>query len=66
MFARKTWAWRGAVSAHVFAVVGVLLGIFATIHNPGSDEANTIYHWVILVVLLVVLAGLSTPGVRAH
>ena len=66
VFARKTWAWRVAVAAHVFAVAGVLLGIVAVAGGgaPG-DEVNAIYHWVILVVLVVVLAGLLTQGVRA-
>jgi len=65
VFARKTWAWRVAIGAHAFAVVGVLLGIFVTTRNPGSDEANTIYHWVILVVLVAVLALLATKSARA-
>ncbi len=43
VFARKTWAWRVAIAAHAFAVVGVLLGIFVTIRNPGSDEANALH-----------------------
>ena len=64
MFARKTWTWRAAVAAHIFAVVGVLLGIYATSRGPG-DEANFIYHRVILVVLVIVLALLATPGARA-
>ena len=66
VFARKTWAWRVAVAAHVFAVAGVLLGIVAVAGGGApSDEVNAIYHWVILVVLVVVLAGLLTSGVRA-
>ena len=64
MFARQTWTWRAAVAAHIFAVVGVLLGIYATSRGPG-DEANFIYHRVILVVLVIVLALLATPGARA-
>lgn len=65
VFVHVTWAWRVAVAAHVFAVAGVLLGIVAVAGGgaPG-DEVNAIYHWVILVVLVVVLAGLLTPGVR--
>ncbi len=66
VFARKTWAWRVAIAAHAFAVAGVLLGITALALGRGpSTEANTIYHRVMLVVLVVVLAGLSTPGARA-
>jgi hypothetical protein len=47
-------------------VAGVLLGITALALGLGpSTEANTIYHRVILVVLVVVLALLATPGARA-
>jgi uncharacterized membrane protein len=66
MFAHRSWAWWGAIAAHVFAVAGVLLGITALALGAGpSTEANTIYHRVILVVLVVVLALLATPGARA-
>lgn len=64
--ARKSWAWSAALAAHVFAVAGVLLGITALALGAGpSTEANTIYHRTILVVLVVVLALLATPGARA-
>ncbi len=67
VIARKTWAWGGAIAAHVFAVAGVLLGITALALGAGpSTEANTIYHRTILVVLVVVLALLATPGARAE
>ena len=66
MFAHRSWAWWGAIAAHVFAVAGVLLGITALALGAGpSTEANTIYHRVILAVLVVVLALLATPGARA-
>ncbi len=64
LFTRKTWAWRIAVAAHTFAAAGVILGIIATIRGNGT-EANFIYHRVILVVLIIVLALLMTPGARA-
>jgi hypothetical protein len=67
VFARKTWAWRIAIAAHVFAVAAVLVGITVAAlgSNPGGDQANNIFHRVILVVLVVVLAGLLTPRARA-
>ena len=65
LFARKRWAWRAALAAHLFAVAGVLLGLLVTLRNPGSDVANAIYHRVILVVLVVVLILLITPRIRA-
>ncbi len=66
VFARRTWAWGVALAAHLFAVVGVLLGITALALDPGlSTEANTIYHRVILVVLVAVLVLLATRSARA-
>ena len=66
VFAHRAWVWVAAIAAHVFAVAGVLLGITALALGAGpSTEANTIYHRVILVVLVVVLALLATPGARA-
>jgi hypothetical protein len=66
VFAHARWAWGAALAANLFAVAGVLLGITALALGAGpSTEANTIYHRVILVVLIVVLVGLSTPGARA-
>ena len=66
VFVRKSWAWQGAVAAHVFAVAGVLLGITALALGAGpSTEVNTIYHRTILVVLVIVLGLLLTPGARA-
>ena len=65
VFVRKTWAWWGAIAAHAFAVAGVLLGITALALGLGpSTVANTIYHRVMLGVLVVVLALLATPGAR--
>ncbi len=66
LVAHKSWAWTAALAAHIFAVAGVLLGITALALGAGpSTEANTIYHRTILVVLVVVLALLATPGARA-
>jgi hypothetical protein len=42
VFAHKTWAWRVALAAHVFAVAGVLLGILATIRSSAGGEPNFI------------------------
>ena len=66
VFARETWAWGVALAAHIFAVAGVLLGITSLALGFGpSTVTNTMYHRVILVVLVIVLVGLSTPGARA-
>jgi hypothetical protein len=58
------WYGETAVIAHSIAILGVLLGIFAT-RNSTGDEANYIYHRVILVVLVITLALLVIPGARA-
>jgi len=66
VFARTRLAWGVALTAHLFAVAGVLLGIIALALGVGpSTVANTIYHRVILGVLVVVLLLLATPAARA-
>ncbi len=66
VLARTTWAWGAALVAHLVAVAGVLLGIISLALGAGpSTVANTIYHRVILGVLVVVLVLLATPGARA-
>jgi len=65
IFAQKTWAWSITVAAHIFAVLSVLLGIYTTLNDPG-DQANFIFHRVILVTLAVVLALLATSRARAE
>ena len=65
VFARTRLAWGVALAAHLFAVAGVLLGIIALALGVGpSTVANTIYHRVILGVLVVLLL-LATPAARA-
>jgi hypothetical protein len=63
---RRRRAWAAATAAHAVAAVGVLLGIGALAAGLGpATTANTIYHRTILAVLLVGLALLQTPPVRA-
>src|SRR6266516_865734 len=67
VIARKTWAGGGAIAADVLGVAGVRLGIIAlALGASTSTEVNTAYHRTILVVLVVVLALLLTPGARAE
>jgi hypothetical protein len=66
LFSRKTWAWQMAVVAHTFAVVGVLVGIFALARGAApTTDLNHVYHLVALVVLVAGLALLWTPAARA-
>lgn len=64
LFTRRAWTWRMAISAHIFAIAGVLLGIFAT-SRGGGTEANFIYHRAILAALVLTLILLLIPGTRA-
>lgn len=55
-----------AVAAHAFALGGVLLGTVALAVGAGpSTELNTVYHRVMLVALVAVLALLLTPAGRS-
>ena len=62
---RKGWAWTAAVAAHGFALGGVVLGIAALAVGAGpTTELNTIYHRVMLVALVAMLALLISPAGR--
>ena len=66
VLSHRTWAWLAATAAHGFAIVGVLVGMFALAAGLGpTTTANTIYHRTILLVLVVGLALLQTPAVKA-
>lgn len=65
VFTRMRWAWTAALAAHAFALGGVLLGVTALALGAGpSTELNTIYHRVMLVALVAVLALLLSPPGR--
>jgi hypothetical protein len=54
-----------AFAAHAFALGGVLLGITALAVGAGpSTDLNTIYHRVMVVALVAVLALLLSPTGR--
>jgi len=62
---RTNWAWTAAFGAHAFALGGVLLGVTALALGAGpSTDLNTIYHRVMLVALVAVLALLLSPTGR--
>src|SRR5260221_2928282 len=42
IFTYKTWAWRVALAAHIFAVAGGLLGIFAAIRSSAGGGPDFI------------------------
>jgi hypothetical protein len=62
---RVSFAWTAAITAHAFALGGVLLGVAALALGGGpSTDLNTIYHRVMLVALASVLALLLSPTGR--
>jgi hypothetical protein len=63
---RKNLAWTVALAAHAFALGGVLLGMAALAAGAGpSTELNTVYHRVMVVALVAVLALLLSPAGKA-
>ena len=63
VFARWNRAWTAVFAAHAFAFGGVLLGVTALALGAGpSTDLNTMYHRVMLVGLVAVLALLLTPA----
>ena len=63
---RMSFAWTATFAAHAFALGGVLLGVAALAFGAGpSTDLNTIYHRVMLVALVAVLALLLSPTGRA-
>jgi len=64
---RMRGAWTVAFAAHSFALGGVLLGVTALALGAGpSTDLNTIYHRVMLVALVAVLALLLSPTGRTE
>jgi hypothetical protein len=62
---RRELAWPIALAAHAFALGGVLLGITALALGAGpSTELNSVYHRVMVVALVAVLALLLSPAGR--
>ena len=62
---RRNGAWTVATAAHTFALGGVLLGITALAVGAGpSTDLNTVYHRVMVVALVAVLALLISPAGR--
>ena len=62
---RISFAWTVAFAAHTFSLGGVLLGMGALAVGAGpSTELNTIYHRVMLVALVAVLALLLSQAGR--
>jgi hypothetical protein len=63
LVARRDRAWSVALAAHLFAVAGFLLGLWAT--RGGTTLFNHDYHYVMLAVFVLGLVLLVTPGTQA-
>jgi len=61
--AQRASAWSATVAAHVVAVAGVLLGLWAQ-RDGGGSANNRLYHRVMLSVALAALASLMVPAVK--
>ena len=65
MLTRMNRAWTVALAAHAFALGGVLLGVIALALGAGPNtDLNTVYHRIMLVALVGVLALLLSPTGR--
>lgn len=51
LLARKAWAWGITLAAHLFAIVGFLIGLYAT--RLGTTPFNYYYHRGMLAVFIV-------------
>lgn len=62
MLSDKAWAWGSALAAHLFAIAGFLIGLYAT--QSGTTPFNYYYHRVMLGVFIVGLLALLLPAGR--
>ena len=62
--ARTRGAWGWALGAHLFAIAGFLLGVWAT--RNGTTTFNHDYHLVMLAMFVCGLILLMTPWMRAR
>lgn len=63
LLANRRWMWSVTLGAHLFAILGFVVGIVAT--RNGTSPFNHIYHYVMLGVFIVGLALLLLLAARA-
>lgn len=63
IFTGRRWAWSWTLFAHIFAILGFLLGIFAT--RNGTSAFNHVYHFVLLGIFMLGLLVLLAPSAKA-
>ena len=64
VFSARPWAWTATLVAHLFAIAGFLVGIFATT-RLGTTPFNHDYHYAMLMVFVVGLVLVLLPAGRA-
>lgn len=59
VLAGRTWAWTSAIVAHVFAILGFIVGLVAT--RNGTSPFNFTYHRVMLAIFVLGFILLLLP-----
>jgi len=57
-------AWWLALAATLFAIAGVIVGVSVVLFGTVSRSGDLVYHFSLLVALLVTVALLFTPAAR--
>jgi hypothetical protein len=63
VFAARPSAWTAALVAHLFAIAGFLVGIYAT--RAGTTPFNQVYHYAMTAIFVVGLILVLLPAGRA-
>jgi hypothetical protein len=63
LWRERASAWTAALVAHLFAIAGFLVGLFAT--RLGTTPFNALYHRVMLAVFVAGLILLLLPTLRS-
>ena len=64
LLTRWAGAWWLALAATIFAIAGVLVGVSIVLSGTVSRTGDLIYHFSLLVALLVTVVLLFTPAAR--
>src|SRR5436309_4308022 len=64
LLTRWAGAWWLALGATIFAIAGVLVGVSIVLFGAGSRPGDLVYHFSLLVALLVTVGLLFTPAAR--
>ena len=64
LLTRWAGAWWLALAATIFAIAGVLVGVSIVLFGTVSRTGDLIYHFSLLVALLVTVVLLFTPAAR--